>query len=242
LWWILWTGLAHADADEVLARKEEPLRMRRYDRLSTTSPPRPYRRSRRGRFKVWTWPDGAIEHLEEWEGKNLIRLQTFNVSGTPNTTIMYREGQPHHALVHGPSAREVDLSDWTAWSFGGASFLLPGALGDETRLKMPTGWISWATGEESDVFADETREAFLDACACVVEDRSAFWVNGHVGVRYRLHFPHPEKPRTGETWAISDGLEGTLYIAAIVEKVTSDPGALSTARTVVSLMRLEPDL
>ena len=102
------------------------------------------------------------------------------------------------------------------------------------------GHLSFAVSDRVDVTAHEIEESILSACACVVEDRLPVWVDGQVGVRFRLFYPHPTQPKVGELWVLPASKMKTLYIAATVEKVTSEPGALSLGRTIVSLLELEP--
>lgn len=239
MFWLLWVSLAYADSNEVFARREQPVVQRRYAQLTQNQPPKGRYRSRRGRFRTWSWPDGVIEHFEEWERGALVRRQRFNPSGSAITTVMYRKKQPHHVIVHGPSAREVDLTDWESWSVDGAVFLVPDAPETGGEVVFPEGTMRVTWGEGIDVFSDEARKALLEGCGCVLQDRSAVWVAGQVGVRYRLFFPHPQRPRTGEMWMLPTVDGRALLIAAIAEAVISDPGALATARAMVSLLTLE---
>ena len=147
---------------------------------------------------------------------------------------------PVQALVHGRSPVELNLESWVSWTIDGANLLLPSAPNDESRLQTPNGTLSFVVDDSKDVGPSDIEAALLKDCACIVEDRTPVWISGQIGVRYRLAYPHPKSPRTSEVWAIPMGKSKMLYIAAIVEEVTSGPGALSTGRTVLSLLGLEP--
>lgn len=240
LWWFLWIGVALAGPAEPLARVGEALRVKTYATVTETAPPRAYRRSRRGRFKVWTWSDGTIEHFEEREGRELIRVQRFHASGSPITTLLFEQGKPSRVIVHGVRPVEHDLTSWVPWTLGHLTLLLPTSPNSENKLQIPQGEVSFAVTERVEMFDSALEKSIRNSCACVVEDRNPIWVDGKVGVRFRLAYPHPKAPKTGELWVLPVGKLQTLYIAATVEEVTSGPGALSIARTIVSLLELEP--
>lgn len=239
LWLIFVSMLAFGDAEERLVRQEDRVQMRRYDRLTTSNPPRAFRRTRSGRYRVWSWRDGTIEHLEEWNRRTLVRRQYFGVSGTPFTSVFFQEGAPQKGVAHGVSPVEVDVHDWVEWSLGPARFLLPSPPDEQGQVLSATGSLRLTLGPAVDVFSDAPREALRQACGCVLEDRTTTWVDGHVAVRYRLRFPHPTQPRSGEVWMVPTPQGLTLYIAAITQEVISAPGDLATARVVVSLLSLE---
>ena len=183
------------------------------------------------------WPDGTIEHLEERRARELVKVQRFHASGSPITTIHYENGAPQQATVHGVHPQDIPLDGWVTWTLGDTELLLPATPNDRNELLLSNARMSFVLDDAVNVMDGTVEQALLSNCACLLEDRVPVWVNGRVGVRFRLSYPHPHTPRISEVWAIPVGDLKTLYIAAIAEEVTTGPGALSIGRTVISLLR-----
>ena len=95
--------------------------------------------------------------------------------------------------------------------------------------------VRWNVGPSIHVFSDETRDVLQRSCACRLEDRSAVWVNGQVGARYRLSLASPDADKWGEMWMIPLPNAQTLYFAVETEAVTSEPTDIAIARAALAL-------
>jgi len=233
---MLISSFAFGDATEAFARRTQPVRMRRYASMDEGVRPRGLRRSRSGRYRVFSWPDGTIEHIDEWVEGQLYRRTTFDVSGQRMNTIFFEARRPKTVRVHGRSSVDVDVSEWSEWSSGVVTLLLPKTPSDDQALTVTKGTVRWRIGPEMDVFSDETRERLRRSCACKLEDRSTVRVRGQAGARYRISLATPDQDRWGETWMIPLPNKQTLYFAAVTEAVTSEPTDIAIARAALALV------
>lgn len=234
---MLLSSFAFGDATEAFARRAQPIRMRRYASMDDKGAyPRGLRRSRNGRFRVYSWPDGTIEHVDEWAEGHLHRRTTYDVSGQPMSTVLFEDTQPKTVTIYGRSPVTVDVSQWSQWTSGSVTLLLPKVPEAGQALTVANGSIRWTLGPQRDVFADATREMLQRTCACLLEDRSAVWVEGRVGARYRMSLTTPDQERWGETWMIPLAENQTLYFAAVTEAVTSEPTDIAIARAALALL------
>jgi hypothetical protein len=243
VWLLLGSTIAFAGAVEPLARVEQPLRVRRYRRVTQNQSPRPSGRSRTGPFRVWTWPDGTIEHYDELRNARVVRTVRYNPDGTIHSSLFYREDTPHHILIHGASTVEVDLTDWVTWESPVGPIRVPGmpAVTESgiARWTLPWGSLSLQVVPGEDLYSDALAEGIATNCGCSVLHRTPVWVSGQTGIRYQSVFVHPTTPRSEETWILPSGDGRLILIAASAQEVTETPGALATARATVSLLPLE---
>ena len=232
--------IALAQASESFTWHDQTATMRRYARMTAQDPPKPWARSSKGRFRVWRWSGGEVEHFEEWRNGKRIRARWFTPLGESVSTATYQDGELHSIVLHGRTEQTVMVADWPTWTTHNIHFRVPTLPEDDaTLVTLPNGTIRFSTQTLDNVFSEATTQALQRACGCVVDDRTTVWLQGRPVAKYRITVPHPVHPKVGEVWFVPVAGDFALVIAAIVDSVNPDAGALAVPRAIVSTITRE---
>ncbi len=233
-----WAAIAVARPDEPFPRRDEPVVVRRFQRVDGA---RARYRNSKGSFEVWAFPNGDIEHYRLWDRKKLVEQRWFNALGDPLVSVNYVDMNPIVAIVHGGEDHSVAVEHWVDTSFGPWRIPAPNAdqagSWDLPELHAQSTW----TTDVLDVWSTPFQQGLLLGCACILLDRTTAWVDGRIGARFILHAPSASDPQLGEVWAVPSP-EGTLIFSYSAPGTPDEPdiaGPLATGRAMMVLTHRE---
>ncbi len=229
--------IANANPNRPLDAAREPLKTRPY--LTVDLPPDAPARargvSRRGRWRCTVRQSGLLVRCTQFRRaqRDPIALLLFDESGR----ITARRELPDGPItVMHPQRRTVDRVPEETYEVG------PWTLDSQTPLQqegrvltadMKPGHLRVAHEIQAySVFSEDFKTAIQDACACIVQDRSVFWISDRPAVRYRLLYPHPVTSTLAELWATEEQADALVmtYAIPVSDPMNTESADLSAGR------------
>lgn len=246
-WWVTsaWAGPADDGSGLPLAIAHTP-EERLYGRMDDHGGPVEgrLRRRRDAEFVAWELPSGTVVRYQHLAGSRIQDEHLFDAGGYPLVSVIYANGIPEKATVHAVPSAEIPLVGWAKRQVPGGTLLLP-ALPDDrpgggARVDALGGEVDVWVETRTDPFSDTFRDGLLAGCGCFVVDRATTWIDGRVGVRYRLLIPGRWPRDAVDVWAVE--IPSGLWLMSYRVSGPEDPvAALMPGRVLTALVALEGD-
>lgn len=245
-WWVTsgWAGPADDGSGLPLALARDP-EERLYGRIDVDpggAVEGRLRRRRDGEFVAWELPSGTIVRYQHLAGSRIEDDHLFDAAGYPLVSVTYASGTPATAVVHTVPVVELPLAGWMKREVPGGTLVLP-ALPDDrpgggVRVDALGGEVDVWLETKTDPFSDTFRDGLVAGCGCFVVDRATTWIDGHVGVRYRLLIPGRWPRDAVDVWAVA--IPSGLWLMSYRVSGPDDPvAALLPGRVLTALANLE---
>lgn len=223
-----------------------PTEERRYDKLVEIGDGRVEGRTRKrtgGNYLLWELPTGTVVRYWKLAGGVPAEDHLFDAAGFPLATVTYQGATAKKVAIPGHPPREVPLDGWTLQTVPGGTVWLPGRVGERPggglRVDALDGRVDVWLEQKTDPLGDSFRDGLLSGCGCFVIDRAAAWIDGRLGVRYRLLLPGNTPRDAVDLWAV-ELPQGTFVLTYTVSAPEDPVAALRIGRALVAGVDLKP--
>jgi hypothetical protein len=239
--WFMVATLQAADGTWYL-RHDQPLRVKGFRGLDDAGKPSGYTRRRDRYVRAWLFPDGQVEHHEQWQDGDWVQRVRLDASGARHTQVSKTDGQPMAVEVYGTEVHTVDTSawaptvipdtDWTAW--------LPASPQTQDGVLTASddhGTWRLTTEQSTEVWTSEFAAQIEAGAGGTVVATATAWIAGKPAARLSLELPHPVHPAVAEIWALPlDGETLVLTYTSVPGKAPASLDTLAPGRAAASLL------
>jgi hypothetical protein len=201
------------------------------------------RRKSGGNYVAWETQGGVVVRYQKLQGGAPVEDHLFDAAGYPLATVTYQGGAPTSAKIAGHPVQDVSFAGWSKQEVPGATMWLPSApsarSGGGARVEALGGRVDVWLEQKIDPLSDAFRDGLAAGCGCVVVDRVTAWVDGRLGVRYRMMLPGKVPQDAVDLWAV-ELPQGTFVLTYTVLAPPDPIAALRAGRAVVAGVDLKP--